>query len=292
VTVAVLDTGVDLDHPDLADKLLPGYDFVENDNVPDDVANGLDEDGDGLVDEGTGHGTHVSGVIAFTAPNAKILPLRVLNSDGTGELFDLVKGVIYAVDNGADVMNFSLSAHIDAPTFAAAVQYAIDQGVVVVAAGASDDEGMHFPASYPGVLSVGASNYCDLPAKFSLDSVAEVDIFAPGDFIFSTTSQAQHAWWSGTSMATPFVAGEAALLLEPGTCPSTCVLNFIQDESKDLKFKMKGKDGKDFKPRRIEGEKAAKKVKKLKVKYIGGEIGAAGSTMYVISEVFLPITPR
>ena len=99
VVVAVLDTGVLTDHPDLAGHLLPGYDFVENDADPLDAPNGIDDDGDGLVDEGVGHGTFVAGLVASIAPGAQVLPLRVLDSDARGTSEGVARAIVHAVEN-------------------------------------------------------------------------------------------------------------------------------------------------------------------------------------------------
>ncbi len=106
--VAVLDTGVQLDHPELAVSLTAGYDFLEEGTPPADEPNGIDDDGDDQVDEQTGHGTHVAGIVHLTAPEAEIVPLRVLDSDGRGNIFVIAEAVQYAVRNGADVVNLSL----------------------------------------------------------------------------------------------------------------------------------------------------------------------------------------
>ena len=105
--MAVLDTGVG-PHPDLQPVLLPGHDFIDDDNVPDDVGDGLDNDNDGVTDEGVGHGTHVAGIIHAIAPGARILPVRVLDSDAQGSVFAIAQGIRYAVDQKARVINLSL----------------------------------------------------------------------------------------------------------------------------------------------------------------------------------------
>lgn len=105
--VAVLDTGVDAAHPMLAGRLLPGYDLIDDDPDPLDVANGVDDDGDGLVDEAYGHGTFVAGVVAQIAPDAAILPVRVLDADGRAELHTVIEGIDLAIEQGANVINMS-----------------------------------------------------------------------------------------------------------------------------------------------------------------------------------------
>ena len=91
-----MDTGIDLDHPLLAGKLVPGYDFVDNDTDPDDAIDGIDEDDDWLIDEGAGHGTHVAGIVRLVAPAASIMPVRIFTSDGFGTYFDVAAGIVFA----------------------------------------------------------------------------------------------------------------------------------------------------------------------------------------------------
>ena len=108
VTVAVLDTGVQASHPSLAGALTAGIDIVAGDSAPDDERNGADDNGNGRVDEMAGHGTHVAGIVRTVAPGATIMPVRVLNSDGTGTTFGVAKGMFWAADHGARVVNMSL----------------------------------------------------------------------------------------------------------------------------------------------------------------------------------------
>ncbi|MFQ5859174.1 MAG: S8 family serine peptidase [Anaerolineae bacterium] len=219
VIVAVLDTGVDLDHPALVDRLVPGYDFVGMDSDPSDAPNGLDDDSDGLVDEGTGHGSHVAGIVALVAPGANIMPVRVLNSDGIGTYYEIAQGIVYAADHGARVLNLSLTAPHNAASLEAALEYAFGRGCVIVAA--AGNGGGAGPAPYPAaykrgddlyVIAVGASDRQAQVASFSATDPDVVDVYAPGVDIYSTYYDGGYAWWSGTSMAAPFVAGEAALL--------------------------------------------------------------------------------
>jgi subtilisin family serine protease len=225
VRVAIVDTGIDLDHPALAGHLLAGYDFVEGDALPDDGADGVDNDGDGYVDEGAGHGTHVAGIVAQVAPEATLMPVRVLDSDGVGSYFDIVAGIVYAVEHGAQIVNLSLSGPNDAAFLQAAVNYAWKRGVLVVAAAGAYD--VLYPARYKHVLSVGATDPQDQVAEFSDFRAGQVTVFAPGVSVYSTYYDGGYAWWSGTSMAAPFVSGEAALLLATGRCDLECVTSLV-----------------------------------------------------------------
>jgi hypothetical protein len=254
VTVAVLDTGAELAHPQLVGHLTAGYDFVDDDPWPNDEANGLDDDEDGRTDEGAGHGTHIANLIALIAPDAAIMPVRVLNSDGGGTLFDIVHGLVYAVDHGAQVINMSFSAVDDSPFLAAAVDYALRRQVLLVAAAAGADGYLEFPAAYDRVIAVGATEKGDHVTGFSAAFASEVDIFAPGELIYSAYYGRRTAWWSGTSMAAPFVAGGAALMVDRCECSPDLVASILLAEVKNIKPKALYRGG------RLDLEKAVKKI--------------------------------
>ncbi len=254
VTVAVLDTGADLDHPLLVGHLIAGYDFVENDQVPNDEPNGIDDDEDGRIDEGAGHGTHVASLIAKVAPGAKIMPIRVLNSDGGGTLYDIIHGLVYAVDHGAQVVNMSFSAIDNSVFLEAAVNYALSKRVLLVAAAAGADGFLEFPAAYDRVIAVGATGMGDNITDFSQTTATQVDIFAPGQFIYSAYYEGRMAWWTGTSMATPLVAGGAALLLDRCKCSPDLLASILLDEVKNVRPKSLYRGG------RLDLEKAIKKI--------------------------------
>ncbi len=237
VTVALLDTGADLDHPLLVGHLVAGYDFVDDDQLPNDESNGLDDDEDGLTDEGSGHGTHIANIIAMIAPAANIMPIRVLNSDGGGTLFDILAGVVYAVDHGAQVINMSFSAVDNSPFLEAAVSYALAHRVLLVAAAAGADGYLEFPAAYDHVIAVGATKNDDQVTSFSEAYASEVDIFAPGELIYSAYYDGRTAWWTGTSMAAPFVAGSAALMVDYCECSPDVVRSVLLEEVNNVKPK-------------------------------------------------------
>lgn len=215
IIVAVLDTGLAPDHPLLNSSITAGYDFVGMTNNIYDHGNGLDDTGNGQVDEFVGHGTHVSGIIVTEAPGVQIMPIRVLNSDGVGTYWEVAAGIKYAVDHGARIINMSLSAPRLTPSLAEALDYAASRGVIVVAA-AGTGPGPNYPAAYPNPLAVigaGASDPNDGIPWFSGGRVSDTDVFAPGVDIYSAYPYNGYGLGSGTSMSAPIVSGEAALLM-------------------------------------------------------------------------------
>jgi thermitase len=209
VTVAVLDTGVDTSHPALAGHLVDGYDFVDNDDDPSEV-------GTAGVDRGYGHGTFVSGLVALTAPDARIMPVRVLDPSGMGDVWRLAKSMVWAASNGANVINLSLGTYTRTHVANELISNlsANGRGVVVVAAAGNAASNLpQFPAGEGGsrLLSVAATTPLDTLALFS-DFGSWVDVAAPGAGIWSTIPGGQYATWSGTSMATGLASGDAALV--------------------------------------------------------------------------------
>ncbi len=214
VTVAVLDTGVDLDHPDLAGRLLPGYDYVDDDPAPDDLGDGLDNDLDGRIDEGVGHGTHSAGLVSLVAPDATILPMRVLDSEGQGSLFTTAEAIIDATRAGAHVINlsFGTDGRIESRVVKDALKEAKQAGVTIVAAAGNDASGQkHYPAADKDVLSVGALDAEGTGMAAFSNRGKWVTVAAPGTDLVSTVPDG-YGRWSGTSMASPLVAGEVALI--------------------------------------------------------------------------------
>ncbi len=213
VTIAVVDTGVDLDHPDLAGRLVPGYDFVNDDATP------QDDNGHGTLVAGTAAATGNNGVgVSGVAPAATIMPVKVLDADGGGNDVDISAGITWAADHGADVVNLSLAGPGNSAMLAAAVAYARSVGVVVVAAtGNAGVDIPYYPAASPGVVSVGATGDDGSAAWFS-NRGAYVDVAAPGLAVVSTALDDTYDDASGTSLAAPIVAGIAALVRahEPG----------------------------------------------------------------------------
>ncbi|MCA1293012.1 S8 family peptidase [Paenibacillus sp. alder61] len=230
VIVGVVDTGVDLKHPDLKGRLLEGYNVIAPDQAPSDDV---------------GHGTHVSGIISANVNNnegiagmmwgGKILPVKALDSTGSGTTYSVAQGIIWATDHGAKVINMSLGNYADSQFLHEAIKYAFDRDVVLIAATGNDNtERPGYPAAYPEVLSVSATDYRQQRASFS-NYGDYVDVMAPGESIASTYPDNQYAALSGTSMASPHVSALAALIrsINP-ELKNTEVMDIIRSNVIDL----------------------------------------------------------
>ncbi len=208
ITVAVLDSGVRASHPDLSGRVGRGY-------------NAITGKPGGRTDD-FGHGTFVAGMIASKvdgagvaglAPNARLMPVKVLDSDGVGDSDDIARGIVWAVDNGADIINMSFGADAANRVEAEAIDYARGAGVTLIAAGGNEGARLTmYPAGYPGVLGVGATDVNNQPASFS-NRGPHIDVVAPGQGILSTYNTGKYTWTSGTSMSTAYVSAVAALAM-------------------------------------------------------------------------------
>jgi len=234
VVVAVIDSGVDISHPELAGQL-----WV---NPKESAGNRRDDDRNGYVDDihganflnnsanvkdDSGHGTHVAGIIAAAAnngnggvglaPGAKIMALKVLDGAGNGSITAAVNAIYYAVNNGAKVINASWTMAVGSPALISAMSFAANRNVVFVTAAGNDRSNNDLVPNYPGsyrfsnVLTVAAIDANGKLADFSNFGASSVDVAAPGVSILSSTPGAYDVW-DGTSMATPFVAATAALI--------------------------------------------------------------------------------
>ena len=255
VIIAVIDTGIDETHPDLKEKIVAGYDFVEGDATPHDL---------------NGHGTHVAGIaaaltnnsegVAGMSWNARIMPLRVLDANGSGWSSDIISAINWTFTHGAKVLNLSLGGTGYSQSMQNAVTTATNAGSLVIAAmgncrmagnGCSAANPISYPAAYTDVMAVAATNRSDGYAYYSQYG-AHCDIAAPGGAmssvhdaggIYSTmptydvtlTIDKDYDYLQGTSMATPYVSGLAALIWSaaPGLTPAQ-VQQVIQNTAVDL----------------------------------------------------------
>jgi subtilisin family serine protease len=230
LTIAIIDSGIEATHPDLASKVVAGYDFIDNDTTPQDD---------------NGHGTLVAGIAAASSNNgtgiagvswgARIMPLRVLDYAGNGSYANTAAAILWATDHGARVINLSLGGKNYSEVLEDAVNYALNQGVVVVAAsGNSGANALLYPAAYAGVVGVGATDSGNHLASFS-NTGAGIDVVAPGVSILSTSPGNNYRYDNGTSFSAPQVAGFAALLFSmPSMQYSSDVVNLIHTSALDL----------------------------------------------------------
>lgn len=233
VIIAIIDTGVDLNHPDLDGKIVPGWDYVNDDSV---------------AQDDHGHGTHVAGIAAAEANNlqgvagvswgARIMPLKVLDSKGNGYYSNVAQGVLYACNHGAKIINLSLGGSEWSSTLEDALEQAYAQGCLTVAAAGNDGHNrVDYPARYAEAMAVAATDRYDQRAYFS-DYGPEIELAAPGVEIYSTLwkpGEHTYGWKQGTSMSTPYAAGLAAVVWS--ACPEMTnadLRGMLQGTAKDL----------------------------------------------------------
>ncbi|MBI3335302.1 MAG: S8 family peptidase [Candidatus Portnoybacteria bacterium] len=207
VRIGIIDTGIDLNHPDLAANI------KGNVNTINPLKTGEDDNG---------HGTHVAGIagavnntigVVGAGPQIHLYAIKVLNRNGSGFLSDVIEGIGWAITNNMQVINMSLGTSSDIQSFHDAIIAARNAGIVQVAAAGNNSGSVIFPAAYPEVIAVSATDQTDTIASFSSRGL-EVDLAAPGVSIYSTYKGDWYATLSGTSMASPHVAGSAALALK------------------------------------------------------------------------------
>ncbi len=251
IKIAIIDSGIDSGHPDLAAKIVPGYDYIDRDSTPNDQ---------------NGHGTHVAGIaaavtnnsvgVAGTAWGAQIMPLRALNAEGKGTSEDIALAIGWAELNGAKIVNLSLGGPSSSPTLQNAITHAHNSGILVIAAmGNAGTNAAYYPAAYTNVMAVAATDIDDVRAAYS-NYGTHCDIAAPGGTmmyyhqtsgirstmptydVYMTTSESYYKNYDyvvGTSQATPFVSGLAALIwsINPSLTPDQ-VQQVIQTTAVDL----------------------------------------------------------
>jgi subtilisin family serine protease len=215
VRIAILDTGIDPNHPALQGHVVAAHDFVLERAGATEVAQGVDTNGDGVVDGAWGHGTHLSGIVLLTAPDAQLIVGRVLDSDGVGDVVTVAAGIRWAISQGANIINLSLGTLQSSEAISTAIMDAKEHGVIVtVSAGNWGAEfPQEYPASDPRVITVAASDAFGAPAPWT-SYASYIRLSAPGMGVRSTYPGGEYRLWSGTSMSAPFVAGTVALLLQ------------------------------------------------------------------------------
>jgi thermitase len=239
VVIGIIDTGADLNHPDLAGKLIPGWNydaFSPGYNTADTTDN-------------NGHGTHVAGItaaltnnalgVAGACPNCVFMPVKVLGADGNGTYDAVASGIIYTADHGARIINLSLGGTAFSQTLQDAVNYAYNAGALVVAAAGNDGTNViTYPAAFTNTLAVAATDSADQRATFS-NYNTYISVAAPGVDIYSSywssAGGSTYAYLNGTSMATPFVSGLAGLLLSQDSSRTNATLRaIIQNTADDI----------------------------------------------------------
>lgn len=236
IKVAVIDTGIELAHPDLKNNIKGGYNAI----YPWKSAN-----------DDNGHGTHVAGIIAAennsigvvgAGPQIDLYAVKVLSRNGSGYLSDVIEGIDWAIANNMQVINMSLGTTSDVQSFRDAIARANTSGITQVAAAGNDGLAVNYPAAYPEVIAVSATDSADAITSWSSRG-PEVDLAAPGLSIYSTYKGQDYRTLSGTSMATPHVAGTAALVLTQtakcdadldGSCSPSEVQDRLQVTATDL----------------------------------------------------------
>lgn len=208
VKIAVIDTGCDLDHPDLTNNIIQGINILNPKKDPYDD---------------NGHGTHVSGSIAAedngtgmvgVAPKSKIMPIKALDGAGNGNNYNIAKGIVFAADNKCDFITMSLGSPINSADIYNAIKYATKKGCIIFCAAGNSGENspIMYPAKYPEVIAIGSIDRNLNRSSFTCKG-DELDFLSPGQDIFSCVPDNNYAIMSGTSMANPFSVGCAALLL-------------------------------------------------------------------------------
>lgn len=208
IIIAILDTGIDYNHSDLRDRVLPGFNILNN------KATALDDNG---------HGTNIAGIIAARTnntvgiagivQNAKLMPIKVLDAAGKSDSFYVGQGIRYAVDNGANIIVIASGESVYTPFIAEAAEYAYNKGVLIVAATGNKSIEINYPAALPNVIAVGAVDRNDRYMDYS-NFGQQIDVVAPAEGIYTTGLNNTYLVTSGTSVAAPQVAALAAVLMQ------------------------------------------------------------------------------
>ena len=230
ITIGMIDSGVETSHPDLAGKLVPGWNFIT---------------GNSTIVDNTGHGTATAGTAAAATNNGigvagvgwanSIMPLVVVDSTDTASYSNMANAITYAADHGARVVNMSLAGSSGSSTLQSAITYAWNKGTIVVAsAGNYSTSNLYYPAACDYAVAVSATDSTDALASFS-NYGSWIDLAAPGVSVLTTSTGGSYAYWSGTSFSAPIVAGVAGLVL--GAKPSlsaASLVSLLEQNADDL----------------------------------------------------------
>jgi len=255
ITVADIDTGVDPNHPVLKTSLVTGYDFTRNQSGGSEMADVSQStvavlDGDkiaqvsqstvAVLDQSTvavldgngyeafGHGTMTAGIIHLAAPQAKIMPLKAFQANGTGFNSDILRAIYYAVGHGAKVINMSFNYTNYSQELATAINYATAQGVIcVAAAGNSGVQATIYPAALKNVIDVASTSNYDVPSTFSNYGAPPVWLAAPGEGVMTTYPFGTYAAGWGTSFSAPYVSGTVAMLVSQSAPAKTGLFSLL-----------------------------------------------------------------
>lgn len=230
IIIAIVDTGIDLSHPDLSSKILPGYNFYANNNNP------IDENGHGTAVSGTAAALTNNGIgVAGVSWNSKILPVRISDPTGSATYSAMAQGIIYAADNGARVINISFGGASSSTTLQDAINYAWSKNAIIVAAAGNESaSSVSYPAACDHVLGISAIQPGDTLASFS-NFGSKVALSAPGVKIYTTKNGGSYTSMAGTSFSSPIVAGVAALILSKNQkLTNTDVVNILENNTNDL----------------------------------------------------------
>lgn len=259
LTVAVIDTGVDPNHPALTNVLVPGFDFTRNvSGMPSEIADlspslqpaltqslspilesqtvvplnsstaaildqSLSPILEGTLPNGFGHGTMTIGLVHLVAPKARIMPLKAFRADGTTDIFSIIQAIYYAADHGANVISMSFEVGQPSNALMAAIKYAQNKNVILVASAGNDGSGASvFPAGANRVFGIGSTTNSDVASVFSNFGSPDVLFAAPGEGVITTYPGGNYAAGWGTSFSAPMVAGSVALALQRNSSASAC----------------------------------------------------------------------
>ena len=258
-TIAVIDTGIDPNHPALSGVLIPGFDFIHNQSgLPSELSDLnpttqaalaqsvtpilesqtvvpvnsstlaiLDQSVtpilEGTMPQAFGHGTMTAGLAHLVAPRARIMPLKAFRADGTSDVFSIVQAIYYAADHGANVISMSFEVGQPSNALMAAIKYAQNKNVILVASAGNDGSGASvFPAGANRVFGIGSTTNSDVPSVFSNFGSPDVLFAAPGEGVITTYPGGNYAAGWGTSFSAPMVAGSVALALQRNSSASAC----------------------------------------------------------------------